>query len=185
MGVEGTHCKRYYLQCPSKATLSDHSPVQTVIIDPYRPQAYSASEDTTIRIWNFRTCECLHILTGHTQLVGVLTITQSFLVSAAADETVRIWDPETGVMLNSLPGGTTADHHENGLFCGSNTTGTLQLRNMYDGRVLYTFRGPTKGCWVTMFDPERKYCISAGAEETSTVLDIWRFPSDEMDVDQN
>lgn len=89
-------------------------------------------------------------------------------------------------MINSFQGGTTADHHRNGLFCGSNSTGALQLRRMKDGRVLHTFKGPSQGCWITVFDPEGKYCVSAGAEETSAVLDVWNFvSSDEMDVDQN
>jgi len=87
-------------------------------------------------------------------------------------------------MLYSVNGGTTVYNDGVGLFSGSTTTGGLQLWRTADGTLLRKFKGPTKGCWSTLFDGE--YCMCAGAEETSAVLDVWKFTaSDEMDVDQS
>jgi len=158
--------------------------VQCVVIDPVRPQAYSGSADTTICVWNIFSGECLFRLTGHTDIIGVLSTSPSYLISAAADESVRVWNPDSGVMNYSLrTGGTTVYSDGVVLFSGSTNTGRLRMSRIADGAMLREFKGPTNGCWSTLFTDE--YCMCSGAEETSAVLDVWKFdPADAMDVDR-
>lgn len=86
----------------------------------------SSSDDATIRIWNPRSGELIHTLTGHTMPIkSILVIdnrspttaqscteadsaeTKSFahsliLVSSSSDRTIRIWDILTGEHLQTL-----------------------------------------------------------------------------------
>lgn len=75
----------------------------------------SGSMDSTVRIWCTKTGVSLHVLDGHTSLVGLLELSERFLVSAAADATLRIWDPITGACLANLlghPAAITCFHHD-------------------------------------------------------------------------
>ncbi|KAJ1537755.1 SCF ubiquitin ligase complex subunit [Saccharomyces cerevisiae] len=53
----------------------------------------SGSYDNTLIVWDVAQMKCLYILSGHTDpLVGLLRLSDKFLVSAAADGSIRGWD---------------------------------------------------------------------------------------------
>ncbi len=60
----------------------------------HAPVVATGSQDTTIRLWNYRTGRLLATLKGHEYTVGALAFTadDAVLVSGAGDETVRLWD---------------------------------------------------------------------------------------------
>src|SRR4029079_13167560 len=70
----------------------------------------TGSNDSTTRIWDYRTGDCLTTLTGHTETVnGVAWATTGgrlLLATGSSDETARIWDPATGDCLTTLTGHT-------------------------------------------------------------------------------
>jgi len=55
----------------------------------------SASVDTTVRLWNSKTRECVQVLKGHTQAVVSLAVSKEKLASVGRDHTVRVWDLAT------------------------------------------------------------------------------------------
>ncbi|MGW1067395.1 hypothetical protein ACWD4F_23110, partial [Streptomyces aureus] len=64
------------------------------------PRLATASDDTTVRIWNPRTGTQDGELTGHTGPVRAVAVFSASdgsprLATAGADETVRIWNPRT------------------------------------------------------------------------------------------
>jgi WD40 repeat protein len=70
----------------------------------------SASADTTIRLWNALTGDCVHVLSGHEEAVTCLSSfftlpSTSALVFASGgkDRTVRLWDVASGACLRCLP----------------------------------------------------------------------------------
>lgn len=86
--------------------------VYSTIFDHKRNRCISASMDTTVRVWDLENIEkngtvspvnsssslkingSMKCLYGHTALVGLLCLSDKFLVSAAADGSLRGWDSE-------------------------------------------------------------------------------------------
>jgi F-box and WD-40 domain protein CDC4 len=155
--------------------------VYSVVLDPVRNQACSGSMDGTVRVWNLRTGQCQHTLTGHTSLVGLLGLSSSSLVSAAADSTLRIWDPDTGALRHALAAHTGAitcfQHDEFKVLSGSD--GTLKMWDVRDGSVVRDLLTGITGVWQVVF--EGRWCVAASNQNDSTKLDVWDFGNDEDD----
>ncbi|KAF9267129.1 nuclear distribution protein PAC1 [Marasmius fiardii PR-910] len=78
-------------------TLAGHrSPITSVAFHPVFSMLATASEDTTIKIWDWETGEFERTLTGHTRDVKCLDFHPkgTFLVSASSDLTIRLWETE-------------------------------------------------------------------------------------------
>uniref|UniRef100_A0A8C7JP53 Apoptotic protease-activating factor 1 n=1 Tax=Oncorhynchus kisutch TaxID=8019 RepID=A0A8C7JP53_ONCKI len=102
---------RNRLQVPSGtslATLQGHT--RTVLHCQFTPEGHTlitSSEDTTIRVWRWRTGECV-VLEGHKEQVrcfSLLTTTPSsetHLLSWSFDGTIKVWDMSSGERLQDL-----------------------------------------------------------------------------------
>lgn len=64
----------------------------------------SGSLDTSIRVWDVESGNCLHTLIGHQSLTSGLELKDNILVSGNADSTVKVWDITTGQCLQTLQG---------------------------------------------------------------------------------
>ena len=61
-----------------------------------------------IELWNLEKEEFVRVLSGHTDMVGILEQTQSGkLISCSYDNTLRVWNKETGVCEHILVGHTS------------------------------------------------------------------------------
>ncbi|KAI9123674.1 hypothetical protein K1719_004974 [Acacia pycnantha] len=58
------------------------------------PWIVSASDEHTIRIWNWQSRNCISVLTGHNHYITCASFhpKEDLVVSASLDQTVRIWD---------------------------------------------------------------------------------------------
>lgn len=71
----------------------------------------SGSLDTSIRVWDVETGNCIHTLTGHQSLTSGMELKDNILVSGNADSTVKIWDIKTGQCLQTLQGERRRRHN--------------------------------------------------------------------------
>ncbi|CAM9662975.1 unnamed protein product [Ascophyllum nodosum] len=80
---------------PAKATLVGHrNPITCVSLHPVYSVVASASEDATVKVWDYETGECERTLKGHTNVVQAVAFSPSgqALASCSADTTIKIWD---------------------------------------------------------------------------------------------
>uniref|UniRef100_A0AAV1VEH6 Lissencephaly-1 homolog n=1 Tax=Peronospora matthiolae TaxID=2874970 RepID=A0AAV1VEH6_9STRA len=80
---------------PAKLTLTGHrSPITCVAFHPVFSVLASASEDATIKVWDFETGDYERTLKGHTNPVQAVAFngSGSLLASTSTDLSVKIWD---------------------------------------------------------------------------------------------
>ncbi|ORX92113.1 dynein regulator [Basidiobolus meristosporus CBS 931.73] len=82
-------------KAPEKYNLTGHrNPITRIAFHPVFSIVGSASEDTTIKIWDYETGEFERTLKGHTKAVTdiVFDVKGNYLVSCSADLTIKVWD---------------------------------------------------------------------------------------------
>uniref|UniRef100_A0A673ZJ84 Apoptotic protease-activating factor 1 n=1 Tax=Salmo trutta TaxID=8032 RepID=A0A673ZJ84_SALTR len=91
----------------SLATLQGHT--RTVLHCQFTPEGHTlitSSEDTTIRVWRWRTGECV-VLEGHKEQVRCFSLlttspSETHLLSWSFDGTIKVWDMSSGERLQDL-----------------------------------------------------------------------------------
>lgn len=63
----------------------------------------TGSYDSTIRIWDINTGECIRTLRGHTLGVRTLQFDDTKLISGSLDHTIRVWNWRTGECIARYP----------------------------------------------------------------------------------
>lgn len=169
-----------------KYVLLNHSDrIYSTALDVSTMQCFSGSMDSTINVWNLHDGKLIRTLHGHTMLVGLLELSNDYLVLAAADATLRVWDPKTGENLSKLKGHTqaiTCMHHDR-LRVVSGSIEMLKLWNIQTGEFVRNLLPDiTGGIWQVRLDQDR--CVAAiqrkqnGLEETFIeILDFSVPPS--------
>ena len=76
-----------------------------VLIIDQNGRLISASDDKSIKIWNIETEECIKTLSGHTEKIWSLALTEKgILFSCSSDASIKIWDLKSGLCLRTLTG---------------------------------------------------------------------------------
>ena len=131
--------------------------------------------DNTVRIWSLATGQATHILEGHSSLVGELSVSPSYLVSASADSTLIVYDPSNGTLKHKLAahiGAVTcfqADEHK--VVSGSDED--LVLWDIREGKVIRKMIAEITGVWQVAFGS--RWCVAAFNRKEETYLAVWDF----------
>jgi len=141
---------------PEKFELSGHrAPVTRVIFHPVFSIMISASEDATIKLWDFETGDYERTMKGHTDSVQDVCLDKEgkLLASCSADMSVKLWDFSTYECLKTLHG---HDHNVSSVaflptcdyVVSSSRDKTIKMWEVSTGFCVRTYTGHSQ--WVRM-----------------------------------
>jgi len=149
--------------------------VFSLALDFDRHQVFSGSMDGMIRCWDINSGNCKSVMQGHTSLVGLLSLSSSYLVSGSADSVVCVWNPSTQELYHKFTGhrGAVTALHNSDLRVVSGDESALSLWNVKDGSDLIDLSVPhMEGVWQVAL--EGNWCAAAvHVHSLGTQLAIW------------
>jgi F-box and WD-40 domain protein CDC4 len=149
--------------------------VYSLALDLDRHQVFSGSMDGTIRCWDINNGNCKSVMQGHTSLVGLLSLSSSYLVSGSADAVVFVWNPSTQELCHKFTGhkGAVTALHNSDLRVISGDESALSLWNVKDGSDLINLSLPDmEGVWQVAL--EGNWCAAAvHGRSVGTQLAVW------------
>lgn len=165
---------------PKHKLVSHRAPISRVAFHPVRPSIASASDDSTIKIWDWEIGALERTLKGHLLPVRGLDFGgpegQTLLASCSSDLTVKLWDPNKGYAnVRTLVGhehsvSTVRFLTHNGcLLVSAGRDGSIRIWDVLTGYCVKTIY--TEGQWIhdvsSSFDGV--YLVSGGKNRTATV----------------
>lgn len=165
---------------PLLHTLMGHADwVEAVVVTPDGQRVISASDDTTLKVWDLTRHEELHTLTGHTGPVLDIALTSDGqkAVSSSADGTIKVWDLGRLVELRTL-----VDHSGdvlavditpdgNRILSGA-ADGTLKVWDLERGEELFELSGHTDWVRDVIATPDGRRALSVSDDKTLRVWDL-------------
>lgn len=191
--------------------LTGHSDrIYSTIYDYKRHRCISASMDSTIRVWDLKnihknghcsmisssTNPCTKItgamltLQGHTALVGLLGLSDKFLVSAAADGSLRGWDSNDysrkfAYHHTNLSAITTFCMNDNLLVSGSE--GQFNVYNLRTGKLVHSnLLRDADQIWSVKFNNRKLVAaVEKGGSSFVEILDFGNCSDDDLGADND
>lgn len=165
---------------PAKSCLTGHrAPVTCVVCHPIYSLFASASEDSTIRIWDHETGQYERTLKGHTGVVSGLAFDTrgTLLASCSADMSAKLWDMTTYVCTKTLKG---HDHTLSSvkflpsgdqlLTCSRDNT--IKLWEVATGYCIRTYSGHSDWIKCISVSLDGAHLASGGMDQTVIVWQI-------------
>ncbi|OLL25275.1 Nuclear distribution protein PAC1, partial [Neolecta irregularis DAH-3] len=174
---------------PARYSFTGHrAPVTAVAFHPIFTTLASASEDSTIKVWDWETGDFEMTVKGHTKAVGNIDFNPSgsLLVSCSSDLTIKIWD--TGNEYKNIKTLHGHDHSISSVkFITSGETivsvsrdRTIKVWEVSTGYCTRTIKGHTD--WVRDISPsdDGNFVLSASNDQTAR---IWELQTGECKVE--
>lgn len=146
--------------------------------NPDGTRIVTASEDTTVLIWDVATHGILARLKGHEKSVNsaVFSPDGTRIITAAEDNTAQIWDALTGAALVPLighkgPVNSAVFSPDGTRIVTAASDNTARIWDASDGRTLLELNGHTNAVNSAAFNSDGKLVITASADETARLWD--------------
>ncbi|KAF9897747.1 protein with putative role during mitosis [Lobosporangium transversale] len=176
-----TDSSDYIPRAPELHTLTGHrSPITRVAFHPVFGVIASASEDTTIRIYDYETGEYERSLKGHTKAVQDISFDPrgNFLASCSIDLSIKVWDLQQDYKcVKTLVG---HDHSVSSVvflpsgdsIASASRDKTIKIWELATGFCVKTIIGHTE--WVRYVQPSQdgRLLVSASNDQTARVWDV-------------
>ncbi|XP_018586185.1 lissencephaly-1 homolog A-like isoform X1 [Scleropages formosus] len=170
--------KEWIPRPPEKYALSGHrSPVTRVIFHPVFSVMVSASEDATIKVWDYETGDFERTLKGHTDSVQDISFDQTgkLLASCSADMSIKLWDFQGFECIRTMHG---HDHNVSSVaimpngdhIISASRDKTIKMWEVATGYCVKTFTGHRE--WVRMVRPNQDGTLIASCSNDQTVR-VW------------
>ena len=177
-------------RAPARYELQSHrEPVTAVAFHPIFSSLASASDDATLKIWDWELGELERTVKGHTRAVldcdfggprgGTL------LASCSQDLTIKLWDPSDEYKnIRTLPGhdhsvsfvrfipsGAAGSTDSGNLLVSASRDKTLKIWDVTTGYCVKTLRGHSD--WVRSVSPsfDGRWLLSAGDDQVARLWD--------------
>ncbi|CAO3608685.1 unnamed protein product [Cunninghamella blakesleeana] len=166
---------------PEQHSLTGHrNPITRVEFHPVYQVLASASEDTTIKIWDYESGDFECTLKGHTKAVQDLAFDPkgNYLVSCSADLTIKVWDVNNDYKcIKTLYG---HDHSVSSVcflpsgdkIVSASRDKTIKIWDVASGYCEKTLTGHLE--WVRSVKPSEdgRFLITASNDQTARLWDI-------------
>ena len=153
--------------------------VESVVISPDNKYIISGSCDNTIKIWDFKTKECLKTLEDSCYVNSLaLSHNGKYIVSGNEDNTIKVWDFFTGKCLKIIKGHfysvTSVIISPDGkyIISGSNDD-TVRIWDIDTGKCLKILKGDSNYVSSSTISPYGQYIIL----DKNWRVKIWDFYS--------
>uniref|UniRef100_A0A673LH57 Pre-mRNA-processing factor 19 n=1 Tax=Sinocyclocheilus rhinocerous TaxID=307959 RepID=A0A673LH57_9TELE len=162
------------------ATLKGHTKkVSSVIYHPAQSVVFSASPDSTIRVWSVSGGNCVQVIRAHEASVTGLSLhaTGDYLLSSSEDQYWAFSDIQTGRVLTKVTDETAgcaltcAQFHPDGLIFGTGTADSqIKIWDLKERTNVANFPGHS-GPVTSIAFSENGYYLATGAQDSS--LKLW------------
>lgn len=157
-------------------------PVHTTHFSPHTPQVLSGSDDTTVKLWDLSTQECITTLTPHTDYVrsALFHPTSPHLVlSGSYDSTIRLHDvrlpPQSSTTMTMRHGGAPVEDilaFPTGGVAVSVGGPILRVWDLNMGKCVRALSNHQKTITCAAFDGTKGRVLTGGLDAMVKVYDV-------------
>jgi WD40 repeat protein len=159
--------------------------INSVIFSHDSTHFATASDDSTVKIWDTSSGDCLQILKGHANHVRSIAFSHDSarLASASNDRTLRIWDVSNGQYecVRAIDAHTddvtsVTFSHDSTLLASASDDTTVKLWRSENGECVRTLEGHTNHVNAVAFSHDSGRLASASSDRT---IRLWNTHSGE------
>ncbi|MFH7024731.1 MAG: AAA-like domain-containing protein [Heteroscytonema crispum UTEX LB 1556] len=166
------------LNIREKNSLEGHkSWVFSVVYSPDGKTLASASDDSTIKLWNVATGKEISTLSGHKSSVRSVVYSPDgkTLASASDDSTIKLWNVATGKEISTLSGHKSSVRSvvyspDGKTLASASDDSTIKLWNVATGKEISTLSGHKSSVRSVVYSPDGKTLASASDDST---IKLW------------